>query len=243
MLFVLVSVFAVLMAYLVGGIPFGVIFARLKGVDIRKVGSGNVGAANVVRALGRRWGIAVFLLDMLKGLGPCLASRTVLLQAGEICKCQVAVVNAVWLGVGLAAILGHNYSPFLRFRGGKGVSTSFGVTLGIYPQFTLPALCGLVVWAIALLVSRMSALGSLLGGVFFPVTYYIYARYRGVSMLEEWPFLSFAILVSLMLVVRHRANILRLVSGTEARFGQPPTPPGDEGEPDVSPAASDAQRQ
>jgi glycerol-3-phosphate acyltransferase PlsY len=241
MLFIVVSVFAVLMAYLVGGIPFGVIFARLKGVDIRTVGSGNVGAANVVRALGRKWGIAVFLLDMLKGLGPCLVSRTVLLQAGELCKCQPAIVNAVWLGVGLAAILGHNYSPFLRFRGGKGVSTSFGVTLGIYPQFTYPALIGFVIWAAALSASRMSALGSLLGGVSFPVIYYVFARFRGASMLEEWPFLTFAILVSLMLVVRHRANIRRLVSGTEARFGRPPAPEGGEDERGVSPVTSDAQ--
>ena len=222
MIFVAVSAAAILMAYFLGGIPFGLLLARLKDVDILKTGSGNIGAANVARALGRGWGIAVFGLDMLKGLVPCLVSRGVLSKAGELAGHEPATSNILWLCVGLAAVLGHNHSPFMRLRGGKGVSTSFGVALGVYPYFTYPALVGFVIWATMMFTTRMSALGSILAAISFPVPYSLLAWRRGASLLDahEWPFLFFSILVSLMLLARHRANIGRLFSGTEAKFGQ-----------------------
>jgi glycerol-3-phosphate acyltransferase PlsY len=222
MILVGVSVAAILMAYFVGGIPFGLLVTRLKGVDILNFGSGNIGAANVARALGRGWGIAVFGLDMLKGLVPCLVSKDVLGKAGELAGSEAATTNILWLCVGLAAVLGHNHSPFMKLRGGKGVSTSFGVALGIYPNFTYPALVGLVIWATMMVTTGMSALGSILAAISFPVAYCFLAWWRGASPLDahEWPFLAFSILVSLMLLARHRANIGRLLSGTEAKFGR-----------------------
>ena len=127
--------------------------------------------------------------------------------------------RAVWLCVGLCTVLGHNYPVFLRFRGGKGVATSFGVALGVYPDLTVPALIGLGCWLLIVGLTRISSLGSLVGAIQFPLSYYLLTGRAPGAMGERWPMLAFASLVAALVVFRHRANIGRLLSGTESRLG------------------------
>jgi len=121
-------------AYLLGSIPFGPIIAVAHGKDLRSIGSGNIGATNVARALGRKWGYFCFLLDVLKGAIPMLAVR-VLTEVSE----PTPGLVSLWLVVGCAAILGHVFPIYIKFKGGKAVSTSFGVALGLWPYFTICA--------------------------------------------------------------------------------------------------------
>src|SRR5215208_4938827 len=132
------------LAYLVGSIPFGLIVGLARGVDVRTAGSGNIGATNVGRLLGGRFFALVFIFDLLKGLLPMIAAGLVL---GFRAEDRTGYL--LWLLVGFAAILGHMFSAFLKLKGGKGVATSAGVMLGLWPYFTLPGLVGAAVWGVA----------------------------------------------------------------------------------------------
>ncbi|HNZ04605.1 MAG TPA: glycerol-3-phosphate acyltransferase, partial [Myxococcota bacterium] len=149
---------AIVVAYLVGAIPFAQIIARAHGKDLRTIGSGNIGATNLARACGRKWGYVCFALDVLKGLVPTAAARIV---AGSLLE-DVATTGpaflALWLAVGVAAILGHVFPVYLKFKGGKGVSTSFGVGLGLWPYFTVGALVALLVWLLCAAIWRYVSL-------------------------------------------------------------------------------------
>ena len=134
-------------AYLVGSIPFGLMVGKFKGVDPRTAGSGNIGATNVGRLLGKKFFAMVFLLDLLKGLLPMIAAGRVLQGTAPDAK-----VYLLWLLVGFAAIVGHMFSLFLGFKGGKGVATSAGVILGLFPYFTIPGVIALAAWYVALKV-------------------------------------------------------------------------------------------
>ncbi len=224
MTFWLVTLTAAVCSFLIGGIPFGLLLPRLKGVDIRKIGSGNVGAMNVGRALGRRWFAAVFLLDMAKGLIPTILAGSLLLGMDYTDSPTGAVGNLCWLFIGICAVLGHNYSPFLGFRGGKGVSTSLGVALGVYPDLALPALLCFGVWVIGIGLTRMSSVGSVLGGVMFPVLYLVLPGRSSEPLAERWPFLAFTLVTAALILVRHRSNISRILAGTEARVGRRSSP-------------------
>jgi glycerol-3-phosphate acyltransferase PlsY len=153
-------------AYLLGAIPFGLIVGRAKGVDPRTAGSGNIGATNVGRLLGRKFFALVFTLDLLKGLVPMLAAAAVL--RGEAPDRRTYLL---WLAVGFAAILGHMFSVFIGFKGGKGVATSTGVLLGLWPYYTLPALVGAGVWASRSRLWRYVSLASILGACALPLAY------------------------------------------------------------------------
>lgn len=201
-----------------GSVPVGLLLGKLKGVDVRKVGSGNIGAMNVARALGPRWFVVVFVLDLLKGLAPTVAAGWALSQPWGEATVNSTVRDTCWLAAGLCAVFGHNYSPFVGFKGGKGVSTSLGVALGIYPDLTLPAACCFFVWVLGISITRMSSVGSILGGVLFPVLYVAFASLEttdGISV----PLLAFTLLTAALIVLRHRANIARIVAGTEPRIG------------------------
>lgn len=206
-------------SFLLGSIPFGLLVGRLQGMDVRKIGSGNTGAMNVGRILGRKWFFVVFGLDLLKGLIPTLVGGLLLgsIAPGEAPETTRMICRLI---VGLTSILGHNYSPFLGFRGGKGVSTSLGVALGVYPDLTLPALFSFVIWVIGFGLTRMSSFGSLSGGVLFPMFYLLALRVRGESVSDHWPFAAFTVVVAVLVVVRHRANIARIMAGTETRVGK-----------------------
>jgi glycerol-3-phosphate acyltransferase PlsY len=204
-----------LAAYLVGATPFGVILARLHGVDLRRSGSGNVGATNVGRLLGRRWGYLCFALDVAKGLLPvAVAGAMVRPPAGQVPTLQA---QAAWLAVGLAAVVGHVFSIYLGFRGGKGVATALGVVLGIWPYFTAAGLVALGLWIVVTLTSRYVSLGSIVAAVVFVP---LLAAFNRGNLAQLWPLLSFAAVVAVLIVVRHRSNIRRLLNGTENKIGR-----------------------
>jgi glycerol-3-phosphate acyltransferase PlsY len=189
-------------AYVLGSIPTGLLVARARGVDIRAVGSGNIGATNVARGLGKSWAIAVLLADAAKGFVPVFVARHFIPTLSP---------TAVALA-GLSAIVGHMFTIFLRGHGGKGVATSLGVALGLSPPL---ALVCLAVYAIAYATTRLSSLGSLLGIWSFPVVAIVCGAITGRPLAHEYVALSAA--TALLVTIRHRDNIRRLLSGQEKR--------------------------
>ncbi|MES2463585.1 MAG: glycerol-3-phosphate 1-O-acyltransferase PlsY [Armatimonadota bacterium] len=190
-------------AFFLGAIPFGFVAGKLKGIDLREEGSKNIGATNTLRVLGPVAGVVVLLLDVLKGLIPVLVAR------------QVLHLPSWWVvGVGLLAVLGHIYSPFVRFRGGKGVATSLGVLFGLSP---LIAGATVALFALVVVVTRFVSLGSLLGAVLQGVLFWVLPP--AASFAENLPYRLFSLVVALFVIVRHRENIKRLLKGTENRFG------------------------
>jgi len=190
---------ALLAGYLIGSLPFGYWMARAHGVDILKEGSGNPGATNVIRTVGRMAGNMVFVLDLLKGVVAVLWVR---LLPGD-------PSNWVLLGIlGLVgAILGHSFSIFLRFRGGKGVATTVGGMLTLMPVSTL---IGVAVWLLIFFLTRYVSLASIGLAVALPISRLILG---GVDLL-----LGFATLLAVFILIRHRSNLVRLVQGREHRF-------------------------
>jgi glycerol-3-phosphate acyltransferase PlsY len=213
--------------YLLGAIPFGYLIGRARGVDIRATGSGNIGATNVGRVLGRYWGVLVFALDVAKGLAPTLA-------AGWLINGQIAAGawpamtgNLLWLMCGVCCILGHNYSIYLGFHGGKGVATSLGVVLGIYPYLTLAGALAFGLWAAVTLTSRYVSLGSITAAAALPLLFAVCTLLAGrQTFVDNLPTLAFAALLAVMVIYRHRANLARLRAGTEHRIGAGPDAPG-----------------
>lgn len=210
-----------LISYLLGSIPAGYLAGRAKGVDIRKVGSGNIGATNVSRILGRKLGILVLLVDALKGF---TAARFVPALALKLIS-LVAVVSAPdpeYLGIlaGITVVLGHNYTCWLRFKGGKGVATSAGVLLALMP---LVMLIALVVWLITSRLTRYVSVASIVAALSLPVS----TLATGCSRL----LIAFATLLCVLAVYKHKANISRLMEGTENKIGQRrATDSGEDGE-------------
>ncbi|MDB5296144.1 MAG: plsY, partial [Phycisphaerales bacterium] len=203
-------------AYFVGAIPFGFLVGKAKGIDVRTAGSGNIGATNVGRLLGGRFFALVFALDLLKGLLPMLA-------AGAAVGFAAADAGAygLWLLVGFSAVAGHMFSPFLGFRGGKGVATSAGVVLGLFPYLTLPGLVALGVWGALFARTKIVSLASIAAAVVLPVAYLAFAVALGWQPLgPQWPVLAFTLLMAGLIAFRHRSNIARLRAGTEHRFGR-----------------------
>ncbi len=205
-----VDVALVLGAYFIGSIPFGYVIVRMKkGVDIRTVGSGNVGATNVGRALGRDWAVLVFVLDVLKGVLPVVLAQSAHGHSIRAHGLPLAVALT-----GLAAILGHNWSLFLGFRGGKGVATTAGVFFAIFP---LGLVLSVAIWAFLVKLTRYISLGSMMGGV---------ALLLFAVFLRDDPFgddrwlTALAALAAAMSIARHHSNIGRLLAGTEGKLGE-----------------------
>ena len=220
MSFVVCLVLCVAAGYLVGSLPFGVWVGKLRGVDIQASGSGNIGATNVARLLGKPWGILVFMLDVLKGTVPTLVASGLLAVAAE--QGPIIPQSALEISrllVGFSCILGHNCSIYLRLRGGKGVATSLGVTLGVFPDLTYPALWAVGVWLVVVLVTRYVSLGSLAACVTLPVAFVGIGGRQDGYLADHWPLGAFALFVSVLIGVRHRSNIRRLLRGTESRIG------------------------
>ena len=194
----------VLAGYLSGSIPFGFLLSKLLlGVDIRTVGSGNIGGTNVARAGGKKLGIAVVILDAAKAIVPIFVARAVLSSAGlEPRRVEVWVV-----AVALAAFIGHVLPVWLRFRGGKGVATGFGIFVVLAPW---GALAGAAAYAIAYGVTRISSVGSLAGTAVCAATTF---ALDGPASPVSWA----GLVLALLIVLRHRDNIRRLLSGEEKR--------------------------
>ena len=201
-------------AYLLGSVPFAFVIAKMYGKDLRQVGSGNIGATNLARACGRKWGYICFALDVLKGLAPMIV-----VPQSSIINHQSSIEFALWLAVGLAAILGHVFPLYLKFKGGKGVATSFGVALGLWPYFTLCALIALIVWLAVVLKWRYVSLASICGSIVFPIALgsaiLAVPTWRFAAL---WPLLVAAIAIPVLVIVRHRENIKRLLAGTESKI-------------------------
>lgn len=198
------------LAYVSGSLPFGYWAGRLKGIDIRRHGSGNIGATNVIRVLGKGVGIPVFVLDLLKGLVPTLFAKWWL--SGHPVGGTVGSLVAVCCAA--AAVLGHMFTFWLGFKGGKGVATSAGAMLGLEPWSLV---FGLVAWIITFSLTRYVALASIAAAVTLP------AAMAGLMILKgTWDFvlLGLGIVMGVLVIVRHRSNIGRLLAGTESRFGR-----------------------
>lgn len=198
----------ILFAYFCGSLPFGYWAGKMKGIDVRKHGSGNIGATNVIRVLGKKIGVPVFILDMLKGLVPTMLAEWWLRRCGA--GDNVATLVAVLCGAG--SVLGHMYTFWLGFKGGKGVATSAGVLLGLA---WMALLVGLVVWLLVYYKSRYVALASIAAAVVIPIAMAVIMTFQ-----QRWNFvlLGLGLVMGIMVVVRHRSNIARLLSGTESRF-------------------------
>ncbi len=198
------------MAFLVGGIPFGYLVGRaiLKD-DIRKHGSGNIGATNVARLLGWKWGFAVLLLDALKGLLPTLATKLFLQDRGSD-----ELVNLGAILAGISCIVGHMYPVWLKLRGGKGVATSLGVILVIAP---LASGVALVTFLIVFAVSRIVGLASIVSVTSFAIAQLIFMG-QNVFVFGQLPLTLFSTLVPALIVWKHRSNIMRMVRGDEQKL-------------------------
>lgn len=204
-------------AYLLGGIPFGLLVGQMRGIDIRTVGSGNIGATNVGRALGRRYFYLVLGLDAAKGALPAILA-SILVHASTEPSQRSALTHALWLGTGIAAMLGHMFSPWLGFKGGKGVATGLGLALGVWPYMTVPALMALAIFIIVYKATRYISAGSMIAAAAFPVAYLVIGLWRGWAPLgRQWPMLALASVVAGLIIWRHRANLVRLWKGTEMR--------------------------
>ena len=202
-----------LLAYLLGAVPFGYLAARARGVDILRQGSGNIGATNVGRILGRRWGVAVFLLDFAKGSLPVLAAPLLARRTTPDVPSELPAVAA-----GVAAFLGHLFPVYLGFRGGKGVATGAGVVAVLTP---LPALTAVVAWLAVFAATRYVSVASLTAAA-------VLCAVRLGATPEPWvgphaAVSAFCLATSGLVVVRHRANVVRLVRGTENRFRETST--------------------
>ncbi|MDP9292583.1 MAG: glycerol-3-phosphate 1-O-acyltransferase PlsY [Verrucomicrobiota bacterium] len=202
-------ILVLLFSYLLGSIPFGFLVAKARGIDIRTVGSGNIGATNVLRFVGKKWGIFVFVCDTLKGLATVLIAK--LFCPHVQLSCELFCIFA-----GVACILGHNYTCWLKFKGGKGVATSAGVVFGLFP---LPGLIIFLIWLALYYATRYVAVASMLAAIALPIS--VWVLQRSTSNVNSVD-LTFSILIALLVVVRHRTNIKRLLDGTEYRFDRSP---------------------
>ena len=197
-------------SYLLGSIPFGYLAGRLAGTDIRQAGSGNVGATNVVRVLGKRYGYPVFALDVLKGFGA--AKISMLLAPGRPLEWNSPEIFGILAAI--CSVLGHLYPPWLKFKGGKGVATSAGALLALTPAATLIAV---VIWIIIFWVSRYVSLASVIAAIILPLVILV------VSWHDEnkvKPLVYASTCVAAVVVWRHRSNLSRLMRGTEPRFAR-----------------------
>jgi acyl phosphate:glycerol-3-phosphate acyltransferase len=183
-------------SYLLGSIPFGYIFARLIGkTDIREHGSGNIGATNILRVMGWKIALPVFVLDLLKGYLAVTLAKTV----GDLPLLQ--------LTAGLLAMVGHSFPVFIGFRGGKAAATAIGVLLAISGWVTMALFASA---ALVLLFTGYVSLASIIGSLLVPVFFWIFGF--------DYVYIVFGLAVALLIIIRHHANIRRLVKGTESKF-------------------------
>jgi len=199
------SAIIILAAYFIGSIPFGLLIAKwVAGIDVRTLGSGNIGATNVARVVGKKWGIGVLGLDCLKGLGP-----TLLLPMAAPFECPHLPVAC-----GIAAIFGHVFPCWLKFRGGKGVATTLGVVIVLAPKSLAAAFA---VFAITIWIFDYVALSSVLAAVTLAVCQIVLLWPAPFSE-KNWSLGVFSVAIPLLIIVRHHSNIRRLLKGTEEKF-------------------------
>jgi acyl phosphate:glycerol-3-phosphate acyltransferase len=195
-------------SYLLGSIPFGYLAGRLVGIDIRQAGSGNVGATNVVRVLGKRFGYPVFALDFLKGFGA--VNISMLMASGRPPEWDTPEIFGILAAI--SSVLGHSYSPWLKFKGGKGVATSAGALLALTPTATL---IGVAFWIIVFWLTRYVSLASIIAAVVLPI---VILMVDSQDQNKGKPLFYSSACVAAVVIWRHRSNLSRLIRGTEPRF-------------------------
>jgi glycerol-3-phosphate acyltransferase PlsY len=212
---------AVAFAFFLGSIPFGLVVARMRGVDIRKHGSGNIGATNVGRVLGLRWFFVVFFLDMLKGVMPVLLFGA---WSGALGRMDLPASLAwSWMCVVVGAVLGHVFSPWVGFRGGKGVATALGALLGAWPLLGAPVVLAAVAWGVVFKLFRYVSLASVSAAVAMPIgvlAWLLLAERVGAGEASPGAWassLTISISLAMLVIWRHRSNIARLRAGTEPK--------------------------
>jgi glycerol-3-phosphate acyltransferase PlsY len=224
--------FCPLFAFLLGSIPFGLFIARAKGIDIRQHGSGNIGATNVLRVVGKKHGITCLILDALKGFVPVVIALNLVQIEGRHLQIPVAFLDAwavklsaadavkaqiVHIVTALFAVLGHNYSPWVGFKGGKGIATSAGVLLALMP---FAVLLLIVIWLLLFSVTRYVSVASIGAAAALPLVTLYGSWSHGRIQDGTWnkPLFVFSVIIAALAIWKHRANIQRLMKGTESRF-------------------------
>ena len=229
-----------ILGFLIGSVPFGLLIAKAGGVDIRQHGSGNIGATNVFRVMGKGRGIGCMILDMLKGLVPVILAVNLVRFEGRDPTMAIGFltglaepfpaakqfyVQSIHVLTGMAAIIGHNYSPWIGFKGGKGIATTGGVLLGLMP-FAVVVL--VLIWLIGVVITRYVSVGSIATGIALPLLTLWGSRVHHVDGIDTnptlweagtWnkPLLAFAVFAGILAIWRHRGNIQRLMNGTESK--------------------------
>lgn len=194
-------------SYLLGSIPFGYLAGKFAGIDIRKFGSGNVGATNVVRVLGKKYGYPVFVLDFLKGFGAVRISM--LMATGTLIEWNSPEIFGI--AAAMSCVIGHLYPPWLKFKGGKGVATAAGALFALAP---IVGVIGVVIWMVMFWVTRYVSLASVTAAVALPVVILVISwRSQNAKAI-----FYFSVCVAAVVIWRHRSNLLRLLRGTEPRF-------------------------
>lgn len=209
------NVLYIVLAYLIGSVPFGYLAGKLNGIDLREHGSKNIGATNAVRVLGKKWGIPVFVCDFLKGYVPLyLVIR--LLGDGKLELTQFSLESMLWvLGVMFALILGHTFTCFLHFKGGKGVATTGGCLFALSPIIGLSAL---LTWILMMVLTRYVSLSSMVAGLaMMTAAGYEFWWVDGVLSSADITLLSLLMIIFVLVVYKHRTNIVRLCQGTEPK--------------------------
>jgi glycerol-3-phosphate acyltransferase PlsY len=194
---------------LLGSIPTGYVAGRSRGIDIRTVGSGNLGATNVFRTLGWPAGVAVLFVDVAKGAAAVWIGLHLIPAVLERLPDLTGLISA------LGAVLGHSLSPWVGFRGGKGVATAAGAFLMLAP---LPALAAILVWGLLLGTTRVMSVASIAAAAVLPVTLAIVEFMRGAGEERRWATLIFGAVVAAWVIWRHRSNMARLREGTESKL-------------------------
>ena len=188
-------------AYLAGSVPFGFLIGKMRGVDVRTVGSKNIGATNVFRTVGKKWGLLAFLCDFLKGFVPVILARKF---GGEA---------HLPLAVGLMTVVGHMFTCFMKFKGGKGIATGFGMLVGLVPWLVLTAFG---IWAVTVWLSHYISLGSCVAAAFLAVG--VWFPWLGSEGWRNLPLSIVVTLVALVAIYKHKANIRRLIDGCENKI-------------------------
>jgi acyl phosphate:glycerol-3-phosphate acyltransferase len=228
----LVVTLIIIASYLLGSIPSGLLISKSQGLDIREHGSRNIGATNVWRTMGKKWGILAFFGDTFKGwlavvIGFWIATRVGYDVPVARGRTVVQHMTSDYAGItaAMGCILGHNFPIWLRFKGGKGVATSLGVIIGMMPFVSIIIFA---VWGIVLKLSRYVSLASIIAALSLPITVialmFIGPR-EGWAAIHGWGNFYFACVAAILVVKRHTANIKRLIDGTELRFGDPKPAP------------------
>lgn len=236
--------FFIPIAFLMGSIPFGFLIARAQGLDLREHGSGNIGATNLGRVLGKRYFYICFFLDMSKGLTPTLLAGSSAIGLGTLGRMDIVASDAwVWLAVMFAAPLGHIFCPWLGFKGGKGVATAMGALIGIMPAMTIPAAGAFVVFMVVLTLWRMVGMASVAAAATLPLwTWYAFRQFetqkeRRIGSQPQFidlpasdlnqmvpnygtPFLIVAVALAAIVIYKHKSNISRAMAGTEPKLGE-----------------------